>query len=82
MPPLPWPLTNEGRSWGRALRAAQRDVERTLPPWGEAWGVRRARPISAARLRRSRALHLPPINLVFCEGPYRRENSSRDGLPA
>ena len=42
----------------------------------------RARPISAARLRRSHALHLPPIYLVVCQGPYRKENSSWDGLPA
>ena len=42
----------------------------------------RARAISAARLRRSPALHLPPIDLVVCEGPYRREDSSRDRLPA
>jgi len=27
-------------------------------------------------------LHLPPINLVVYQGPYRMENSSWDGLPA
>jgi hypothetical protein len=43
---------------------------------------RRARPISTARLSASRRLHLQPINLVVYEGSYRKENSSRDGLPA
>ena len=50
------------------------------PPMGRACGG--ARPISAARLRRSPALHLRPIELVVYEWPYRREISSRDGLPA
>ena len=31
-----------------------------------------ARPISAARLRASRPLHLPPINQVFSLGPYQK----------
>ena len=35
---------------------------------------RRARAISAARLRRSHALHLRPINQVVYLGPYRKEN--------
>ena len=43
---------------------------------------RRARPISTARLNPSRGLHLRPIELVVYEWPYRRENSSRDWLPA
>ena len=42
----------------------------------------RARPISAARLSASRRLHLPSINQVVYLGPYRREDSSRDWLPA
>ena len=33
---------------------------------------RRARPISTARLRRSRALQLRPIHLVFYKGPYHK----------
>ena len=89
VPPLPWPLTIDGHSsfagLRRALGAAQRASELT----GEGRArthreatVGRARPISTARLRRSRALHLRPINLVVYEGPYRRESSSRDGLPA
>ncbi len=45
-------------------------------------GKRRARPISTARLSASRRLQLRPINLVVYEGPYRKENSSRDWLPA
>ena len=69
---------------GRALRAAQRDSRRNPPPRtaSPGHGKRRARPISAARLRRSHALHLRPINLVVYQGPYRRENSSWDWLPA
>ena len=70
---------------GRALRAAQRDFPRRslLGPILETRHVKvRARPISTARLRRSHALHLPPINLVVYQGPYRKENSSWDGLPA
>ena len=43
---------------------------------------RRARPISTARLSASRRLHLLPINQVVYLGPYRREDSSRDWLPA
>lgn len=38
-------------------------------------------PISGARLRASRPLHLRPINLVFCQGP-RREGPSRGALRA
>ena len=44
--------------------------------------IGRARPISTARLNVSRRLHLRPINLVVYQGPYRRENSSWDWLPA
>ena len=62
------PRAEPGR---RALRAAQRDLRPVRPrprapaaPAGRGLG-----PISAARLRRSPALHLPPIHLVFCEGP-------------
>ena len=75
-----------GRRLRRALRAAQRDLCQTTHPPKDRSVMRhvevRARPISAARLRRSRALHLPPINLVVYQGPYRRENSSWDWLPA
>ncbi len=42
---------------------------------------RRARAISTARLRRSLALHLRPIDQVFCLGPYRKEDSSWRRLP-
>ena len=38
--------------------------------------MRRARPISTARLRPSRTLQLRPINPVVYRGPYRRESSS------
>ena len=43
---------------------------------------RRARAISAARLRRSHALHLRPIELVVYQCPYQRGISSRRRLPA
>ena len=43
---------------------------------------RGARPISGARLRASRPLHLRPINQVVSLGPYRREGPSRGRLPA
>ena len=42
---------------------------------------RRARAISTARLRRSHALQLQPIDLVVYEGPYQKENSSWRRLP-
>ena len=45
-------------------------------------GMGRARAISTARLRRSRALHLRPIELVVYQCPYRRGISSRRRLPA
>ena len=38
------------------------------------WMRVRARAISTARLRRSRALHLRPIDQVVYLGPYRKEN--------
>ena len=41
-----------------------------------------SRPISTARLNPSRGLHLRPINQVVYLGPYRREDSSWDWLPA
>ena len=69
---------------GRALGAAQRDLDdlhQTCLAHAETRRVR-ARPISTARLRRSHALHLRPIDLVVYQGPYRRENSSWDWLPA
>ena len=71
-----------GAAFHRALGAAQRAQASSPPgpPMGRACGG--ARPISAARLRRSPALHLRPIELVVYEWPYRREISSRDGLPA
>ena len=43
---------------------------------------RRARAISNARLRRSRALQLRPIDLVVCQGPYRKGDRSWGRLPA
>ena len=84
--PPPWPPATKGRyslgggPLGRALRAAQRDRVRGLPHRRSHEG--RARPISTARLHPSRGFHLRPINLVVYEGPYRRENSSLDRLPA
>ena len=55
---------------------------RTVGSGGDVVWSRRARPISGARLRRSRALHLRPINQVVSLGPYRREGPSRGRLPA
>ena len=69
-----------------ALGAAQRWRKDSLENGRERRGPdkwsRRARPISGARLRRSRALHLRPINQVVSLGPYRREGPSRGRLPA
>ena len=90
VPPPPWSLTNEGHSVFRgrappgALGAAQRSESRTegRPTATPESQGRRARPISTARLSASRRLHLLPINQVVYLGPYRREDSSRDWLPA
>lgn len=87
VPPLPWSLTNKGHSASRggrsrALGAAQRDVETPRRSRSSESVKRRARPISTARLNASQRLHLRPIELVVYEWPYRRENSSRDWLPA
>ena len=66
--------------WGPHSAASPRTEGRpTATP--ESLG-RRARPISTARLSASRRLHLLPINQVVYLGPYRREDSSRDWLPA
>lgn len=46
------------------------------------YGKRRARTISTARLRRSRALQLRPIDQVVYLGPYRKESSSWGRLRA
>ena len=64
-------------------RTAQRGLRQKVarPRLPESQG-RRARPISTARLSASRRLHLLPINQVVYLGPYRREDSSRDWLPA
>ena len=77
------------RRGGAALRAPWgphsargRCPLRTVGGGGTYCVSRRARPISGARLRRSRALHLRPINQVVCLGPYRREGPSRGRLPA
>ena len=77
------------RRGGEALRAPWgphsargRPRLRTVGGGGAYCVSRRARPISGARLRRSRALHLRPINQVVCLGPYRREGPSRGRLPA
>ena len=76
----------QGGGFRRALGAAQRGFSTTSRSKGphatEQISERRARPISTARLRRSHALHLRPIDLVVYQGPYRRENSSWDWLPA
>lgn len=93
VPPLPWPPTGDGLGMRRGAldpalaRPQGRTAEKrkhfsSLRTPGQKAGRARARPISAARLRRSRALHLRPIDLVVFEGPYRRENSSQDRLPA
>ena len=90
VPPPPWSLTNEGHSVVRgraspgALGAAQRSESSTegRPTATPESRGRRARPISTARLSASRRLHLLPINQVVYLGPYRREDSSRDWLPA
>ena len=91
VPPPPWSLTNEGHSVvrGRASarcpggRTAQRVLgQKVARPRLPMSGKRRARPISTARLSASRRLHLLPINQVVYLGPYRREDSSRDWLPA
>ena len=79
-----------GLRWGgEALRAPWgphsargRWLLRTVGSGGALHASRRARPISGARLRRSRALHLRPINQVVSLGPYRREGPSRGRLPA
>ena len=79
-----------GLLWGgEALRAPWgphsargRCPLRTVGSGGDLDWSRRARPISGARLRRSRALHLRPINQVVSLGPYRREGPSRGRLPA
>ena len=95
VPPPPWSLTNEGHSavrgrarWPRpgGRTARNGSVGRTLRqgtcrhPRQSMKG--RARAISDARLSASPRLHLRPIDLVVYEGPYRREDSSRDWLPA
>ena len=70
--------------WGphSAQRVAwSRPTPGDVPPhWKAEYG--RARAISDARLSASPRLHLRPIDLVVYEGPYRREDSSRDWLPA
>ena len=78
-------LREAGRRSQGALGAAQRSRKPLLENGRERRGLcvsRRARPISGARLRRSRALHLRPINQVVSLGPYRREGPSRGRLPA
>ena len=72
-PKAPW-----GPHSARGRNLLENGRERRGP---EKWS-RRARPISGARLRRSRALHLRPINQVVSLGPYRREGPSRGRLPA
>ena len=90
VPPLPWSLTNEGHSsvrgeasavpWGPHSATSRRPVSKRIA--GTEKEERRARPISTARLNALPRLHLQPINLVVYQGPYRRENSSWDWLPA
>ncbi len=63
-------------------RTAQRGQTEGRPTATDLSQGRRARPISTARLSASRRLHLLPINQVVYLGPYRREDSSRDWLPA
>ena len=54
------------------LPSSFRDGPAAGPPRPRDVGGSGARPISAARLRASRPLHLPPINHVFCVGPYQK----------
>ncbi len=72
------------QGYGRAVPSGPHSVTSDGPrgPLGIACMKRRARPISTARLNASQRLHLRPIELVVYEWPYRRENSSRDWLPA
>ena len=70
-----------GRPGGRTA-LGEDALLRTVGAEGTDCVSRRARPISGARLRRSRALHLRPINQVVSLGPYRREGPSRGRLPA
>ena len=74
----------EGRASARCPggRTAQRGQTEGRPTATSYVRGRRARPISTARLSASRRLHLLPINQVVYLGPYRREDSSRDWLPA
>lgn len=62
-----------GRTARRGRGPGARDTQEAM---------RRARPVSSARLSGSPRLQLRPINLVVYEGPYRREGSSRRRLPA
>ena len=80
VPPPPWSLGRPGALACAGTLAACIAGKR----FASAYRMmsRRARPISTARLRRSRALQLRPIHLVFYKGPYRREISSRGRLPA
>ena len=76
-----------GRGWRSRRPGGRTALEegfplRTVGSGGDREWSRRARPISGARLRRSRALHLRPINQVVSLGPYRREGPSRGRLPA
>ena len=94
VPPLPWPLTNKGRSSvlkqgpppgapsGPHSATPTILPSRSQPTRTRACAKGRARPISTARLSASRRLHLQPIDLVVYEGSYQKENSSWDGLPA
>ena len=85
MTPPPCPPTKKGRyslGAGRmAVPSGPHSVTVTEDPSRRSHEGR-ARPISTARLHPSRGFHLRPINLVVYEGPYRRENSSLDRLPA
>ena len=94
VPPPPRPPARGPRSWHSPRRprrapwgphgAGGNRLARPLsPPPGRAprRGSPGPGPVSGARLRRSRALHLRPIDQVFSLGP-RVEGASRGGLRA
>lgn len=74
-----WPLQGALSAPPWRLHSVRRRLPRSSRP--RRVMRRRARAISTARLRRSHALHLRPIDLVVYEGPYRKEDSSWRRLP-
>ena len=85
VPPLPWSLTNQRCSWGAAsaVPSGPHSATRLHLPDGTAKNRMkgRARPISTARLRRSRALHLRPIASWSTRGLTERKTHLGTGFP-